>query len=325
MGTVNQMAAQQTQHARRLRRAYPLYLPGMALWFLVGLTISLLPTGKVFADPDFPKPLIEHYQELQPELAQSVFDSPIVLRSNTSKHHAEGEVFAVLDTPIDELQTLLSQPRHWCELAILHINVKACTFRTKKNRQKLTFYVGRQYYQEPSQAFPLEYHFEKLENSNHHLYVNLTSVDGPFGTHDYLISLEAVPIDEQHSFIRFQYRYQFGWWARVAMSTYLATIARHKVGFTVIGTDMEGNPDYIKGMQGVVERNAIRYIYAIQAMLDVSKQPADERQQQGFARWYTLISRHPRQLVEYTREEYYVRKKQELKNQLALQKEVVNE
>ena len=318
------MAAQQTQHARRLIRTPPLYLLGTALLFHGVFTFTLFHTGKAIADPDFPKPLIEHYQELQTELSQSVFGSPIVLRSDTSKHHAEGEVFAVLDTPIAELQALLSQPRHWCELAILHINVKTCTFRSKQNKEKLTFYVGRQYYQEPSQAYPLEYHFEKLENSNHHLYVNLTSVDGPFGTHDYLISLEAVPIDEQHSFIRFQYRYHFGWLARVAMSTYLSTIARHKVGFTVIGTDIAGNPDYVKGMQGVVERNAIRYIYAIQAMLDTSKLPADERQQQGFARWYTLISRHPRQLVEYTQEEYFERKKEELKNQLVLQKDSKN-
>ena len=319
------MAAQQTQYARRLKRSITPYIPGTAL-FVLSCTFGLtfLANSQAQAEPDFPKPLIKHYQELQPELTHSVFGAPIVLHSNASKHHAEGELFAVLDTPFDELQAMLSQPKNWCELAILHINIKSCTYQTKHNKQKLTFYVGRQYYEEPSQAYPLQYHFERRQNSENHLYVNLSTVDGPFGTHDYLISLEAVPIDEQHSFIRYQYRYYFGWLARMAMSTYLATFGRHKVGFTIEGTDMNGTPTYIKGLQGVVERNTIRYIYAIQASLDARKFPAEERQQQAFKKWYALISRHPRQLVEYTLDEYLERKKQELKNQLALQKEVQN-
>jgi len=319
------MAAQQTQHARRLTRIMRPYIPGTALFILwCAFSLTFFASGKALAEPDFPKPLIARYQELQSELSQNVFNAPIVLHSTTSKHHAEGEVFAVLDTPFDELQAMLSQPKNWCELAILHINIKSCTYQSKHNKQKLTFYVGRQYYEEPSQTYPLEYHFERRQNSENHLYVNLSTVDGPFGTHDYLIQLEGVPIDQQHSFIRFEYRYHFGWLARVAMSTYLATIARHKVGFTIEGTDISGEPAYIKGLQGVVERNAIRYIYAIQASLDVRKLPAEERQVQGFKKWYALISRHPRQLVEYTLDEYLERKRRELKNQQALQKEVRN-
>lgn len=290
----------------------------------LGLLFTLFAAGEVSADPAFPKPLIEKYQDLKDELAHSVFGSPIVLHSNTSHHHAEGEVFAVLETPIADLRAMLSQSRHWCDVVILHINIKTCAYKKqqdKQGEQKVTFYVGRQYYQPPSQAFPLEYHLEVPENSASHLYVKLSTVDGPFGTHDYLISLEAVAIDEQHSFIRFQYQYHFGVLARIAMSTYLATIGRHKVGFTVDGTDVMGEPSYVKGVQGVVERNAIRYIYAIEAALDAQKLPPAERQQQRFDEWYTLISRHPTQLVEYTREEYFDRKKRELQNQLALQKD----
>ena len=251
-----------------------------------------------------------------------MFGLPIVLNSNTSKHHAQGEVFAVLDTPIGVLQDILSQPKYWCDLAILHINVKACTFRIQPESQQLIIYLGRKYYQPPSQAHPLKYNFDQLQNINGHLFVQLTAPDGPFGTHDYLISFEAVPIDEKRSFIRFQYRYQFGFLARIAMKTYLATIGHKKVGFTIDGIDLEGKPAYVKGVQGVVERNAIRYIYAIQSLLDAVKLPETERQQQSLNNWYTNISKHPRQLVEFTREEYLERKQQELKNQFSLQKEI---
>lgn len=352
MGTLTQMAAQQTQHARRLilrsnrRRSqqsvfsaliHPVFhlifkgliVTGVArfvsavariLWlihlvFFAALFTSLLTTERAFAEPL----LLTQYENLKPELAQSVFGSPIVLYSDTSKHHAQGEVFAVLDTPIADIQQTLSQPEHWCELAILHINIKACTYQNKTEDQRLTIYLGRKYYQPPSQAHPLNYLFETLKNSDNHLYIKLTSDDGPFGTHDYLISFEAVPVDAQHSFIHFQYRYQFGFLARLTMTTYLNTIGRKKVGFSIKGKDLQGGPGYVKGVQGVVERNVMRYIYAIQSILDTTKSPVADRQQQGFTNWYTYIAKHPRQLVEYTREEYLQRKKQEIENQRALQ------
>lgn len=295
-------------------------------FFAFGFLCLLFLPAELVANPDFPKPLIEQYHDLKDELANSVFGSPIVLRSETSEHHAEGQVFAVLNTPFSQVNDILSQPKHWCEVVILHINVKACTYKQLDGKQKVTFYVGRQYYQSPSQAFPLEYRFETKEKTSTHLYVQLSSADGPFGTHDYLINLEAVPIDEQHSFIRFQYRYHFGLLARMAMSTYLATFGRHKVGFTLKGgVNISGEPAYVKGVQGVVERNTIRYIYAIQATLEASHYPEDKRQRQAFENWYTLISRHPRQLVDYTREEYFERKTREIKNQLALQREIQRE
>jgi len=292
---------------------------------IVAACVFLL-SGHVVANPDFPKPLIEQYQELKGELANNVFGSPIVLHSQTSQHHAEGEVFAVLETPFAAVSDMLTQPEHWCDLAILHINIKACTFNTQESIQKVTFYVGRVYYQQPSQAFPLEYRFELKDKTKTHIYIQLSSADGPFGTHDYLTTLEAVPIDDQHSFIHFQYRYHFGALARLAMSTYLATFGRHKVGFTQEeGLTVTGEPAYVKGVQGVVERNTIRYIYAVQALLEANQLPKDKQRHQAFDNWYTLISRHPRQLVEYTRDEYFERKSQELKNQQALQKKLREE
>ena len=39
------------------------------------------------------------------------------------------------------------------------------------------------------------------------------------------------------------------------------------VGFTVIGTDRKGNPVYIGGPRGSIERNAVRYYFAIRSVL----------------------------------------------------------
>jgi hypothetical protein len=52
----------------------------------------------------------------------------------------------------------------------------------------------------------------------------------------------------------------------IAMKTYLATLGSSKVGFTVTRRQSNGQPEYIRGMRGLVERNAMRYYLAIDAL-----------------------------------------------------------
>jgi hypothetical protein len=260
-------------------------------------------------------PLFNKYQQLKDQLNKSIFGSPILLNSNIGSDYAEGEVYAVLETSFAELSKILSQPAQWCELAILHINIKTCVYQ----KDRVTFYVGRKHYQPPEDAYALRYHFEKVSGNDKQLHIKLSAAKGSFGTSNYLIDLEAVAIDEQHSFIRFQYRYQFGFMASMAMKTYLATLGRNKVGFTVTGENEQGEPIYIKGLQGVIERNVMRYIFAIQSVLDARKSPTEFLQTAELVRWYANIQKHPRQLLELTREEYMDNKKRELKNQLKMQ------
>ena len=69
------------------------------------------------------------------------------------------------------------------------------------------------------------------------------------------------------------YSYDYGVAARVAMQGYLATIGRDKVGFSVVGTQADGQPVYIGGTRGVVERNTMRYYLAIEAYLGALSLP----------------------------------------------------
>lgn len=283
---------------------------------LITLFAILAPAGNLHADAktDSPK-LLNKYQQLKTELAHSPFGAPITLSSEEGDNHAKGEVYAVLETPFQALATILKQASQWCELAILHINIKTCTYRA----DQVNLFVGRKYYQTPSQARPLQYRFQALAHSDDYLHIQLSAAEGPFDTEDYLIRFEATPIDEQRSFIRFQYHYKFGWIAKLAMNTYLATLGRKKVGFTVTGKDSVGQPIYIKGIQGVVERNVMRYLLAIQAILETSKSPRERRQITRFMRWYTHTSKYPIQLVELSREKYLNNKKRELSNQRSMQ------
>lgn len=261
-------------------------------------------------------PLVDKFHQLKDQLAQSVFGSPILLNSETGKDHAQGEVYALLDAPFTAIEETLSQPAQWCELAILHVNIKTCTYHD----DQLRFYVGRKYYQTPSQAYPLQYQFTKQSSDHHQLNIKLTAPKGPFNTSNYLIQLEAIPIDAQTSFIHFQYRYQFGLMARMAMQTYLATLGHDKVGFTQIGKDEDGEPIYIQGLQGVIERNVMRYIFAIESVLEARNSADEYRHTAQLVRWYAHIQNFPRQLVDLTREEYMDNKQRERSNQLEAQK-----
>lgn len=283
-------------------------------------TATLTATKKSAQATTSPSPLITKYHQLKDQLAQSVFESPIVLNSEIVNGRAQGEVYALLDAPFAAIKETLSQTGEWCELAILHVNIKTCTY----GEDQLNFFVGRKYYQPPSQAYALQYHFKKITRNDHLLNISLTAPEGPLGTSNYLIQLEAIPIDAQHSFIHFEYRYQFGFAARIAMQTYLATLGRDKVGFTQIGTNENGEPIYIKGLQGVTERNVMRYIFAIESVLEARKSPPEYRHTAQLVRWYAHIQQYPKQLVDLTREEYMDNKQRERSNQLEEQKALLH-
>jgi hypothetical protein len=328
MGTLTQMATQQTQHAGRLIFELPPSLHTVAVFFLcfgfAGFATAALPEEPdqcTSTDGPGPlSPLVKKYKELELELSQSIFGEPIVLNSDVGEDYAQGEVYVLLNTPFLALDEMLSQPAQWCELAILHQNIKTCAYgKNETGEDFIQLFVGRKHYQEPSSAFSALYKFTLDEKDRFTLNVNLSAPKGPLGTYNYNINLEAISIDEQHSFVHFQYRYQYGFFADVAMSTYLATLGRNKVGFTVTGENENGEPIYIKGLQGVVERNVMRYIFAIQSVLEARESPEEFRQTAELMRWYAHISNHPKQLVGLTREEYLDNKKREIENQKEMQ------
>ena len=46
------------------------------------------------------------------------------------------------------------------------------------------------------------------------------------------------------------------------MATYLHSVGRDKVGFTIVDRKPDGSPRYVKGIRGAVERNVMRYYFA---------------------------------------------------------------
>ena len=70
--------------------------------------------------------LRETYAGLRTQLEQSPFQRPLYLESAVQPRSSQGEVYAVVDYPISRLTGSLTNPDDWCEVLILHLNVKSC-------------------------------------------------------------------------------------------------------------------------------------------------------------------------------------------------------
>jgi hypothetical protein len=78
----------------------------------------------------------------------------------------------------------------------------------------------------------------------------LDAAEGPFGTTDYRIRLEAVPLDQSRTFLHLAYSYTLRSAARMGMSMYLGSSGRDKVGFSVVDRTRDGRPVYVGGVRG---------------------------------------------------------------------------
>jgi hypothetical protein len=99
----------------------------------------------------------------------------------------------------------------------------------------------------------------------------------------------------------------------MAMRGYLATIGRDKVGFSIVAKKSDGQPVYIGGTRGVVERNTMRYYLAIEAYLAALSVPPGKQLESRLSAWYAGVERYPLQLHELDRDEYLAMKRKEIR------------
>jgi len=257
------------------------------------------------------------HDSLREKLASNPFQRPLVLESTQNSGDLKGEVYAVVDQPFSVVGPALQGTDHWCELLILHLNVKGCSATGKPPAEVLSLVVGRKFDQPLDDGYKVEFAYSMPAASADYLRVQMAADAGPVGTRDYRLALEAVPLDDKRSFIHMSYAYGYGATARLAMQAYLATAGRDKVGFSVTGKSDDGKPVYIDGVRGVVERNTMRYYLAIEAYLGSLAAPPGEQQEKRLRDWFASTERHKQQLHEIDRDDYLKMKRNELQRQKA--------
>ena len=293
--------------------------------FRLGLLVTvLLILSVLFSAPIYAgnTDLQEIYTRLRPALENNVYNLPVYIESHDEENRMQGEIYGLVQHPFEEVHHALGVPDHWCDISPQHLNIKACTYQHRDNYCELTFYTGRKHYESPDAAYQIPYRFSRSDNGNGYFQVVLTANDGPMGTSDYRIEVEAIPIDARQTFVHFSYAYRYNFLTRLGMSTYLNTLGRNKIGFSVTGKDESGKPVFVEGVRGIIERNAVRYYLAIQSYLETLTLPANQRFITRLAHWFDLTERHHTQLYEMDKKDYLEYKLQEQQDQLRLQKDI---
>ena len=264
-------------------------------------------------------PLRAKYAELTKQLNNNQFKRALYLNSMESSHDLKGEIYAVVDYPFAKVNQALNNPEHWCDVLILHINIKYCHANENKNDTILTVNLGKKDAQPLSDAYRVDFNYQEIITTPDYFALELNAENGPLNTRDYRIWVEATPINGGRTFLHFTYAYAFGLAGRLAMQAYLSTAGSDKVGFTITGKLANGSPSYIKGVRGVVERNTMRYYLAIDAYLSELNTPANQQLEQRLRAWYRATEEYPRQLHELELNEYLAMKRDEYKRQQTAQ------
>lgn len=271
------------------------------------------------AQPDPVASLRAKYAALDQQLRQNQFQRPLVVDSSETPNRLKGDIYAIIDYPFDVVSVGLNSPDHWCDVMLLHINTKYCRAVARPSGTRLRVHIGRKTPELLAAVPSVDLSYSVAAATPQYLEILLNAADGPLGTSDYRLQLEALALPGAKTFLHLMYSYSMNMGARLAMQTYLGTIGRAKVGFTVIGKLADGQPDYIGGMRGLVERNTMRYYLAIDSFLAATSSPPQVQLEQRLQSWFSATERYPRQLHELDRAAYLEMKRAENLRQQTVQ------
>lgn len=278
-----------------------------APFWLLGSAVPAAPAP----DASSAEPLTAAYRRMGDELARSPFGRPITLESSETASGLQGDVHAVVEQPLKALAAALRTPAQWCEMLTLHINNRRCRVQQGEGGATLVLSVVRRYDKPVQEAFELPFSYRVESAGEDRLVVQMTAATGPFGTHNYRVRLEAMSLGEGRSFVHFGYGYDHNLMIKMATQAYLATFGHHKVGFTVTGRDAQGQPQYIRGLRGLMERNAMRYFLTLEAYTAALAADPAQRRDRSQRLWFAGTEQFPQQLKEVELDTYLAAKRQD--------------
>jgi hypothetical protein len=277
--------------------------------------LALVFSASVAANSGDPPPgasaLQARYSAMTASLAQSPFRRPLVLQAGSSTRTPHGDVYAVIEHPFDAVGSSLQSPQSWCALLILQTNIKRCALAGSASDQRLQVAVARRRTDPVDEAQSVEFRYGLKSAQANYVSVDLAAAEGPVGTRNYRLRFEAVAIGAGQTFVHLSYAYEAGFAAQMATSAYLGTTGRAKIGFSLAGQDARGHPLYVRGIQGVAERNTMRYFLAIESFLATLSVPSAQRVDKRLRHFHASLERYPAQLRETELTEYLEMKRRE--------------
>lgn len=251
--------------------------------------------------------------------------SDIVIQSSQFSDRVEGGLQVNLAFPQAQLRELLISRAALCDIAIIHFNIKSClyfdgetsdvTISDAEPESLLRIFGARKDYQSPEDSGFFDFHYRIKENSAERTVVDIRGDQGPFGTLDYRIRLEAIA-DGVGSTLNIIFSVSYSQLTHWVQRLYFSSIARNKIGFSASTARGRQADDYVRGLRAMIERNVMRLFLALQVALE---KPPEADLDARLHRWFELTEQYPRQLREMDLEVYLDSKRREVANQRRLQ------
>ena len=286
-----------------------------ALALVLGLAAAL-PAARAEAAPHAANAAALHarFAALQDRLASNPFQRPLVLESAQSAGDLKGDVYALVDQRYAAVAPALRSADQWCDILILHLNVKGC--QASAAPQPMLTLDRRQEVRPADRRHLPDRVRVPRRCAGPGLSAGAAARRQRPARHPRLPHPARGGADRrQDSFIHMSYSYGYGLAARMAMQAYLATVGRDKVGFSVARHQPDGEPVYVGGVLGLVERNTMRYYLAIESYLDAARLPAPQQLERRLLDWHAGTDRYARQLHEIDQADYLAMKRREIARQ----------
>lgn len=84
--------------------------------------------------------LANKYRNIKNRLRNNEIGLPIYIESHDKDHELRGVVYSILAHPFSNIRYVLRDPANWCDISLLHLNIKSCTFEKCQDSERVTFY-----------------------------------------------------------------------------------------------------------------------------------------------------------------------------------------
>src|SRR5579864_1724179 len=174
-------------------------------WWMAVMTAMLcFLSQSVFSQADDgAASLRDKYQSLTQQLAQNQFERPLYLESQELPSALNGNIYGVVNYPFAMVNATLNHPTqgpaNWCDVLILHLNIKYCHASTSASGTVLAVNIGKKTEESLSSSYRVQFNYHPAASTPDYFRVELSAATGPLSTKDYRIVLEAIPVDDSRT------------------------------------------------------------------------------------------------------------------------------
>jgi len=246
-----------------------------------------------------PEYLLDKYHAIEKELENSGHAS-FYVESSVHKNGSRVDIYGIIKDPFEMVQNEFLVPTNWCQIVLSHPDVRACTYKRVNDTWLLSIYHADKFSEPLEDAYQMKFVYLVSKLQPVYFDIALIAHEGPSHTKDHQFALEALPLENNMTFIHLRYSFNYGALGYILMKIFGGS----KVGFSIVGTNSDGSPVYAEGLRGLVERDVVCHYLAIVAYFDTLRTPSDQRFERRSGQWYDLTVPFKKQFYEMKKEEY---------------------